>query len=125
MPVPLPSADPVIGGNLYPKYTTRNPIARRLVDNFLARLRALVRAAGAREIHEVGCGEGHLSMLLASDGLQLRGCDLSPDAIAAAWTGPTAGTVQFTGTWSRSGVGWPSYAASSAARSQAADSPAS
>ena len=84
MPVPLPCADAVIGGNLYPKYTTRNPIARRLVDHFLARLRDLVRAAGAREIHEVGCGEGHLSMLLAGDGLQVRGCDLSPDAIAAA-----------------------------------------
>ena len=80
----VPNADAVIGGNLYPKYTTRNPIARRLVDNFIATLRHLVHASGAREIHEVGCGEGHLSMLLAAAGLQVRGCDLSAGAIAAA-----------------------------------------
>jgi SAM-dependent methyltransferase len=84
MSVPLPSADAVIGGNLYPKYTTRNPIARRLVDNFLTTLHRLVHATGAREIHEVGCGEGHLSILLAADGLRVRGCDLAPGAIAAA-----------------------------------------
>jgi SAM-dependent methyltransferase len=75
---------PLIGGNVYPKYTTRNPIARRLVGHFIATLRELVQATGAREAHEVGCGEGHLSMLLAGDGLQVRGSDLSPAAIAAA-----------------------------------------
>jgi SAM-dependent methyltransferase len=84
MSMPLPSTAPLIGGNLYPKYTTRNPIARRLVDNFLATLRRLVHATGAREVHEVGCGEGHLSMLLAGDGLWVRGCDLAPGAIEAA-----------------------------------------
>lgn len=84
MSLPQPAADAVIGGNVYPKYTTRNPIARRLVDGFIATLRALVRATGAEEVHEIGCGEGHLSMLLAADGLRVRGCDLSPGAIAAA-----------------------------------------
>jgi len=80
----LPTAEAVIGGNVYPKYTTRNPIARWLVDGFLADLRELVRATGAPEVHEVGCGEGDLSMLLATDGLLVRGCDLSPRAVAAA-----------------------------------------
>jgi SAM-dependent methyltransferase len=84
MSLPQPAADAVIGGNVYPKYTTGNPIARRLVDGFIANLRALVRATGAEEVHEVGCGEGHLSMLLAAEGLRVRGCDLSPAAIAAA-----------------------------------------
>jgi SAM-dependent methyltransferase len=84
MSLPQPAADAVIGGNVYPNYTTRNPIARRVVGGFIADLRALVRATGAEEVHEVGCGEGHLSMLLAADGLRVRGCDLSPGAIAAA-----------------------------------------
>lgn len=44
-----------------------------------------------------------------------------PDArtIAAAFSGPTAGTVQFTGTTDRTGGGQPSKADSRAARSQA------
>ena len=64
--MPSPPGAAVIGGNVYPKYTTRNPIARRLVDGFIATLRQLVQATGAREVHEVGCGEGHLSLLLAA-----------------------------------------------------------
>ena len=77
-------AGPVVAGNLYPKYTTRNPLARLLVANFVTTLRQLVRRAGAREIHEVGCGEGHLSTRLAADGWQVRGTDLSPVAIREA-----------------------------------------
>ena len=84
MSLPLPATGGIVAGNVYPKYTTSNPVARRLVDNFIATLRDLVRQSGAQEVHEVGCGEGHLSMLLAADGLRVRGCDLSPGAIAAA-----------------------------------------
>lgn len=78
------ASPPVVAGNVYPKYTTRNPLARRLVDGFLAELKTLVRRTGAREIHEVGCGEGHLSSLFAAAGLRVRGSDLSPAAIAEA-----------------------------------------
>ncbi|MCE3248077.1 MAG: Methyltransferase type 12 [Geminicoccaceae bacterium] len=77
-------AGPVVAGNLYPKYTTRNPLARLLVANFMTTLRDLVRRAGAREIHEVGCGEGHLSTRLAAEGWQVRGSDVSPVAIFEA-----------------------------------------
>jgi SAM-dependent methyltransferase len=77
-------AGPVVAGNLYPKYTTRNPLARLLVANFMTTLRHLVRRAGAREIHEVGCGEGHLSTRLAAEGWQVRGSDVSPVAIFEA-----------------------------------------
>jgi SAM-dependent methyltransferase len=78
------ATEPVIGGNVYPKYTTRNPLARRLVAAFLASLEELVGRSGARALHEVGCGEGHLSMALASRGLDVRASDLSPAAIATA-----------------------------------------
>ena len=79
-------ADPeeVIGGNVYPKYTTRNPLARLLVDNFARSLDGLVERSGARQIHEVGCGEGFLTTRLAQRGLGVRGSDLSASAIEQA-----------------------------------------
>jgi 2-polyprenyl-3-methyl-5-hydroxy-6-metoxy-1,4-benzoquinol methylase len=78
-------ADPAIaGGNLYPKYTVRNPIARMLVDRFQATLLDLARRSGARQVHEVGCGEGFLSTLLAERGFIVRGSDIAAPAIAAA-----------------------------------------
>jgi SAM-dependent methyltransferase len=71
-------------GNVYPKYTTRNPLARLLVANFTDTLRRLVRQTGARQVHEVGCGEGFLTRQLAADGYEVRGSDLSPATIAEA-----------------------------------------
>jgi 2-polyprenyl-3-methyl-5-hydroxy-6-metoxy-1,4-benzoquinol methylase len=84
MPTLLPTDGPVIAGNVYPKYTTRNPVARLLVNRFQATLLDLAGRTKAREIHEVGCGEGFLSMMLAAHGFTVRGSDLSPDAIAMA-----------------------------------------
>jgi SAM-dependent methyltransferase len=78
------TATPVIGGNVYPKYTTKNPLARRLVAGFLGALDELVELSGAQAVHEVGCGEGFLATRLAARGLRVRGCDLSPAAIAGA-----------------------------------------
>jgi SAM-dependent methyltransferase len=72
------------GGNLYDKYGTRNPIARRLVGGFVSELARLVSRTGAREGHEVGCGEGELTIRLARMGLAMRGSDLSPAAIEEA-----------------------------------------
>jgi SAM-dependent methyltransferase len=85
MSSPVP-ADPGtnVGGNVYPKYTTRNPVARLLVTNFTTTLRQLVWSSGAREVHEVGCGEGHLSLMLAAEGLSVRGSDLSPEIVSEA-----------------------------------------
>jgi 2-polyprenyl-3-methyl-5-hydroxy-6-metoxy-1,4-benzoquinol methylase len=81
--VSAPQGD-VVAGNVYPKYTTRNPLARLLVANFTANLRDLVRQTGARQVHEVGCGEGFLARQLAADGCHVRGSDLSPTTIAEA-----------------------------------------
>jgi 2-polyprenyl-3-methyl-5-hydroxy-6-metoxy-1,4-benzoquinol methylase len=80
------SAQPedVVAGNVYPKYTTRNPLARLLVANFMATLHQLVERTGVREVHEVGCGEGFLARQLAADGYRVRGSDLSPTTIAEA-----------------------------------------
>lgn len=72
------------GGNVYDKYATRNPIERRLVAGFLGDLEELVARTGASEAHEVGCGEGELTMRLARRGLRARGSDVSPTVIAEA-----------------------------------------
>jgi SAM-dependent methyltransferase len=72
------------GGNVYDKYGTSNPIARRLVAGFMADLDALVARTGAREAHEVGCGEGELAIRLARCDLRVRGSDAFPAVLAEA-----------------------------------------
>ena len=72
-------------GNVYDKYATGNPIARRLVRNFTSNVLELVHASGARDIHEVGCGEGYLTEIIASLGVdRIRGSDMSEKMIAEA-----------------------------------------
>jgi len=72
------------GGNVYDKYSSQNPIERRLVEGFLAQVEKLVEKTGARQAHEVGCGEGEISMQLARAGLRVRGTDAFPDVIEEA-----------------------------------------
>jgi len=71
-------------GNVYDKYHTPNPIARRLVAGHLAAMEDLIASAGVREIHETGCGEGHLSLRLAAAGYRVRGSDADSGIIQLA-----------------------------------------
>jgi SAM-dependent methyltransferase len=71
----------VAGGNVYDKYGSRNPVERRLVRGFLAELERLVVITGARDVHELGCGEGELLLRLARRGLRARGSDISEAVI--------------------------------------------
>ncbi len=72
------------GGNVYDKYATRHPIERRLVGGFLGQVDELVALTGAAEAHEVGCGEGEISIRLARRGLRVRGSDVAAEVIAEA-----------------------------------------
>jgi 2-polyprenyl-3-methyl-5-hydroxy-6-metoxy-1,4-benzoquinol methylase len=54
------------------------------VRGFLERLEDLVERTGAREAHEIGCGEGELSIRLARGGLRVRGSDASAEVIDEA-----------------------------------------
>jgi 2-polyprenyl-3-methyl-5-hydroxy-6-metoxy-1,4-benzoquinol methylase len=78
------SSSSTAGGNVYDKYATRNPIERRMVGGFIDCVRELAASTGAREIHEVGCGEGELSLALARDGFEVRGSDIAADVVAEA-----------------------------------------
>lgn len=79
-----PHAYDNVPGNHYDKYNTRNPIARALMDGFLASFDELTAATGVRSAYEVGCGEGHLSMRLADRGWTVRGSDLEASSVAQA-----------------------------------------
>lgn len=74
----------VVAGNVYDKYATRNPIARYLMDGFLASFHDLARRSGAAEAHEVGCGEGGLCVEMARLGLKVRGSDFSSKILEIA-----------------------------------------
>lgn len=50
----------------------------------MRQLERLVTRTGASEAHEIGCGEGELSIRLARRGLRVRGSDVSAEVIAEA-----------------------------------------
>jgi 2-polyprenyl-3-methyl-5-hydroxy-6-metoxy-1,4-benzoquinol methylase len=82
------------GGNVYDKYGTSNPVARRLMSGFLRDLDELVGRTGAQEAHEVGCGEGELSIRLARRGIAMRGTDAFPSVLEEARSRAKAAGVQ-------------------------------
>ncbi|MEO6153886.1 MAG: class I SAM-dependent methyltransferase, partial [Croceibacterium sp.] len=73
-----------VGGNAYDKYGTGNPIARRLMNRFLADFDALVAQAAPAAAYEIGCGEGELSLRLLRRGIATAGFDLEIDVVAGA-----------------------------------------
>lgn len=73
-----------VAGNHYDKYHTRNPVARALMDGFLAAFDELTASTGARSAYEAGCGEGNLSMRLVDRGWTVRGSDLEASSVAQA-----------------------------------------
>ncbi len=71
-------------GNWEDKYHTSNPLARRLVDNFLKTVADLIREGtdGVESILEVGCGEGHLASFISRlEVAPVKGCDFSAEVI--------------------------------------------
>jgi SAM-dependent methyltransferase len=65
------------------KYRSRNPVVRRLVARFLARVGDLVEAQRPRGVLEVGCGEGAVIESLAGrlPAVRFHGVELDPAAL--------------------------------------------
>jgi 2-polyprenyl-3-methyl-5-hydroxy-6-metoxy-1,4-benzoquinol methylase len=82
------------GGNVYDKYGSANPIERRLMARFMSDLDELVDRTGAREAHEVGCGEGEVSIRLARRGIRMRGTDAFPEVLEEARARAAAAGVE-------------------------------
>src|SRR6476659_4204186 len=76
------------------KYQSPNPIARYLVRGFLSDVMELVNSTGASDVHEVGCGEGQITGLLARQGLRVIGSDLDADFLAVARSEATRAGLQ-------------------------------
>ncbi len=47
------------------KYTSQNPLVRRVLRDFIQKVSALVQQTGANSILDVGCGEGFMGHFLA------------------------------------------------------------
>ena len=80
-------APTVVAGNVYDKYRTRNPVARRLMAGFeRSMFELLATTRPVATVLEVGCGEGIVTAQLARffPGARVVGCDLSPRIVAEA-----------------------------------------
>lgn len=81
--------DGIVAGNVTDKYGTTNLAYRKLTDRFLETAADLVNQTGATDLHEAGCGEGHLARTLAKPGRNIRASDFSKQIIdqAEAYSG--------------------------------------
>jgi 2-polyprenyl-3-methyl-5-hydroxy-6-metoxy-1,4-benzoquinol methylase len=82
------------GGNVYDKYGTSNPVARRLMAGFMGQLDELVERTGAKDAHEVGCGEGELAIRIARRGIRMRGTDAFSQVLEEARARAAAAGVE-------------------------------
>jgi 2-polyprenyl-3-methyl-5-hydroxy-6-metoxy-1,4-benzoquinol methylase len=88
------NAEPQPAGNYYDKYHTANPVARRLMQGFLAAFDALSARVPVSNALEIGCGEGELSIRLARRGFAMRGCDISDEIVVEARQRARAAAVE-------------------------------
>src|SRR3954453_15089568 len=72
------------GGNVYDKYGTSNPVARRLMAGFMAQFDELVGRTGAAGGHEVGCGEGEGAVPPPPRGIRVGGKEPFPEGLEEA-----------------------------------------
>lgn len=74
-------------GNIYDKYSSRNPIERRLVAGFFDALERSLPDEPPTSVLEVGVGEGEVSSRLRSRyrGASIVGVDLPDPDLAADW----------------------------------------
>lgn len=77
---------PVIGGNVFDKYHSSNPVARLLVRNFMETMTRMLEPLPVKHILDIGCGEGYvldtLSQRLKPD--KAEGIDVVPDVVCQA-----------------------------------------
>jgi len=84
----------VPAGNITDKDNLRNPISRHLVRQFDQTLMQCLDSVGPSSLHEVGCGEGRLTRLLAKRfGIPMRATDVDADLIAHGQSSRTSGVT--------------------------------
>lgn len=70
----------------YRKHTAANPIQRKLIDRFHARIVSEIADLEPKTFLDAGCGEGFVATRLISalPSLAITGCDVSREALAVA-----------------------------------------
>lgn len=76
--------DGVFVGNLYDKYSSKNPFIRYAVSQFSQSLMDLAIRVDPKTIHDVGCGEGYWVFYMSKQGFDVRGTDFAVSAIELA-----------------------------------------
>ena len=91
------SSDGIVTGNTYDKYSSGNPLVRRLMAGFERDLDDLFAAADPSSVLDVGCGEGVLVQRWARRLREGRivGVDLEEDSIQAGWAMHTAPNLEY------------------------------
>jgi 2-polyprenyl-3-methyl-5-hydroxy-6-metoxy-1,4-benzoquinol methylase len=91
------SADGVVTGNTYDKYSSSNPVVRRLMTGFERTLDELMARVEPRSLLDVGCGEGvlvhHWARKLPHS--RLVGIDLEEESIQAGWAEREAPNLEY------------------------------
>jgi ubiquinone/menaquinone biosynthesis C-methylase UbiE len=81
----VPAAGANVVGNVYDTYAARNPVARAMMQGFLAAVTDLYRRGSPATVLEVGCGEGKLAQHLVTHAprpTRFVACDLDLGAVA-------------------------------------------
>lgn len=91
---PVVEDNGVIAGNVTNKYESKNPLVRQAMRGFNDALFELLSIVRVGSIHEVGCGEGHLSVKLAKAGYQVKASDFSGKIIEMAKRNAAANKVK-------------------------------
>ncbi len=75
----------VIVGNVYDKYSSKNLVARYLFNKFLKNVIEMVKWTDCSDVHELGCGEGHLSHIISQiPNTRIRASDFSSEIVNRA-----------------------------------------
>ena len=92
-----PVAEAVPTGNVYDKYGSRNPVARRLMRGFHSALDDLWGHANPDSVLDVGCGEGVLTEQFAErvSGGHVVGVDLEDSTLRDEWSRRTRPNLEF------------------------------
>jgi SAM-dependent methyltransferase len=80
-------SDGNVAGNTFDKYASTNPIERRLMAGFLARLDRMLDVCAPRVVLEVGAGEGRITERLRRryPEASVIGLDLLDEGLAGDW----------------------------------------
>ncbi|HYM46170.1 MAG TPA: class I SAM-dependent methyltransferase [Solirubrobacteraceae bacterium] len=92
------SEDGIVTGNTYDKYSSRNPLVRRMMAAFEGALDELLALADPQTLLDVGCGEGvlvHRWALALGEGHRVVGIDLEEESIQAGWSGRRAPNLSY------------------------------